>query len=162
MAAAASEKNGCLYITPNYNGENLLLPDSGEISKFVEATCYNVDMIVEKEGDTTVYTCTTLKAANGGLTRFITDEVRMYGAGTYRLTFRAKASAGCTLQAINYIEATKLYGHFPLSTAWKEYSFDLKITEENMSSPMFSFVICLKDSFPESYSLCDIKLVKAN
>ncbi|MBQ2709293.1 MAG: hypothetical protein IJF67_13580 [Clostridia bacterium] len=160
MAAEASERNGCLYITPNYNGENLLLPDSGEISKFVEATCYNVDMIVEKEGDTTVYTCTTLKAANGGMTRFITDEVRMYGAGTYRLTFRAKAASACTANVIGYIESKKSYTNFTLGTGWKEFSADLKFTEADMASPMFAFAFTLKDTIPASYSISDIRLVK--
>jgi len=160
MAAAASEKDGALYLTPVYNGENLLLADSGEISKFVEATCYNVDMIVEKEGDTTVYTCTTLKAANGGMTRFITDEVRMYGAGTYRLTFRAKAASACTANVIGYIESKKSYTNFTLGTGWKEFSADLKFTEADMASPMFAFAFTLKDTIPASYSISDIRLVK--
>lgn len=48
-------EDGSLVITPAYKGENLLLPDSGEISDFTEYSCWQVDLVVGGESGENVY-----------------------------------------------------------------------------------------------------------
>ncbi len=137
---AAKETDGCLYITPAYSGEDLLLPDVGEISRYTETTCYQVELLTQKDTDGDwIYVMQKNPNAPGvsaGIARFVTDEIKMYGAGTYTLKFRVKAStAGKINIAMSYDGVNTQYTSFKVhtkdvTTSWRDISVTFDITED--------------------------------
>ncbi len=148
-AKAVEEKNGSLYITPVYNGENLLLPDVGEVSRYTETTCYQVELLTQKDtdGDWIYIMQSNPKSpsVNAGIARIITDEIKMYGTGTYKLSFKVKASAAGEFKAaMSYDSEDTQYANFKVhtkavTTDWQTYSLNFDVTEDLVNGEIICF-----------------------
>lgn len=169
-AKAATEKNGSLYITPAYNGENLLLPDKGEISLYTESPSYQVDLLTEKDSDGDwIYVMQPNPKSpnvNAGIARFITDEIKMYGAGTYTLTFKVKASVEGKFKTSMYYDdedtqctAFKIHENV-VTTQWQTYSLDFEITDEIVMGDMIIFKFFSSGTILDRVFFTDIEMTK--
>lgn len=152
-------EDGSLVITPAYKGENLLLPDSGEISNFTEHTCYKVDLVVGEENGEYVYELKNIAAKSTGITRFITDEVRMYGAGKYTLSFDVKSESPGELSVIYYTDTTSKTTAIKATQEWKTLSVELDVKEGDADG-FVSFMIVSTSATQSPFSLKGFKLVK--
>lgn len=95
MAKAVKTDGNDLVLTPNYNGENLLLADSGVRSQFGESNPgYTFTNGTITDGVTQLHLSTGNNSAGDygyGLYFLLNEAVKKYGAGNYRLTFKAKS-----------------------------------------------------------------------
>ncbi len=162
------ESNGSLFVELKKPQGNLLLPDEGEISQITESTCYTVDLVVEQDGDGTVYTCYTHGngSTNGGASVIITDEIRSYGAGEYKLSFKARASNNGNVQYGFAIDDAMYYGrHYTnvtLTPEWQEYVYTINITEKMLNDAEL-FAIRIEGTTVnqiEFFSFKDLSLTK--
>ena len=136
LAKSISETDGgSLVIQPLYDGENLLLPDSGEISRWTELNCHQVNLVTKKDDDGLYYSLVSISGATAGMTRYFQDEAKMYGAGKYKLTFKVRAdeagivTAGYATETSNFL--TKSCNAGP---NWTEYSFEFTVKEEEAAA----------------------------
>ena len=133
---SAKIADGNLYITLKSPKGNLLLADEGKISQIAEAVCYTVELVTEGDDGDYIYYCYPhgSNVAIGGVTVAITDEIRMYGAGTYTVCFRAKASNASSFRygwtEDNAVKLTNNYQTNTIGTSWEEYEFTIDVTEE--------------------------------
>ena len=162
MAKAAEERDGALYITPNYNGENLFLADSGEISSFTESTCYELDLVTSKEGSETVYTVyNTKKTLNSGIQRIIAEEARKYGAGTYRVTFEGKASEEGKLRMLMFFKNAKsIEKTAAVGADWSKFTFEFTLTDEHLSDRVIAFAIKSGGTALNEFAVKNLELCK--
>ena len=164
MAKSAKERDGALYITPNYDGENLFLADSGEISRFTEATCYELDLVTSKDGGDTIYTVYNTKMTlNSGIQRIIAEDVRKYGAGTYRVAFEAKASEAGRLKAsVFFKKSGGIEQKLEVGTNWSEYTFEFSLDEDKLAERVIAFRISGSDKALEEFSVKNIRMYKVD
>ena len=103
MAKAVKTNGNNLVLTPNYNGENLLLADSGVLTQFGESNPgYTFTNGTITDGVTQLHFSTGVNSAGDydyGLYFLLNEAVKKYGAGTYRLTFKAKSDKTIKLTA---------------------------------------------------------------
>ena len=133
---SAKVLNGSLYITLKAPKGNLLLADEGKISQIAEATCYTVDMITEEDDGDYIYYCYPhgSNAAIGGISVDITDEIKMYGAGTYTVCFQAKSSNASSFRygwtEDNATKLTNNYQSNSIGSIWEDYEFTIEVNEK--------------------------------
>ena len=133
--ASAKVENGSLYITLKAPKGNLILDDEGKISQIAEATCYTVELVAEDDDGDHIYSCYPHGDSGiGGVSVAITDEIRMYGAGTYTVSFQAKASNTSNIRYgwsnDNAEKFTNNYMTAPIGEIWEDYEFTIDVTEE--------------------------------
>ena len=114
---------------------NLILDDEGKISQIAEATCYTVELVAEDDDGDYIYSCYPHGDSGiGGVSVAITDEIRMYGAGTYTVSFQAKASNTSNIRYgwsnDNAEKFTNNYMTAPIGEIWEDYEFTIDVTEE--------------------------------
>ena len=170
MKAGAAEsfeiKDGNLYLTPIYGGENLLLPDEGTISQISEAGCYKVDMVTEdNDGDYVYYLYDLRNYYTGGFSVMFTEEIKKYGAGEYEFRFRARGSSPLGVNAAWKYDTTYTYtrenNELSLSTSWKDFSITLKVDEKLIESgEMFIVSVVGMGSAYEYFAVKELELVK--
>ncbi len=136
-----------VVITPVVPRGNLLLPDEGEISYFSEAPSYTVDLVVkEEEGTKVYYMYDHGKYYTAALARSIVNDIKMYGAGTYTLSFMMKAPAetDVSIDVIYDTMAAKtslVKETAETETRWAEVSISFDVTEAMLDSEGFYFKI---------------------
>ena len=160
-------QNGNYYFEPCYDGEELLLPDEGEISRFSEAGSYQVDMEVESWNNDTVYVMYDHgNYFTGGVSRMITEEVQMYGAGKYELTFDicgyGSGIAHVNIKYDDYLEThTVLKETVSYLNSWHSFTFEFTVTEKMTDCEGAIFVITGdSNSKLPYYALKNFSLVK--
>ena len=145
------------------------MADEGEISQIAESTCYTVDLVVEQEGDETVYTCYSHGEGytNGGMSMIITDEIKAYGAGEYTLSFMARASVngnmrfGFTMDDAMYY--SKDYMNAVFTPEWQKFTYTMNVTEKMLNDAKL-FTIRIEGARVdqiESFSFKDLSLIKS-
>ena len=164
MCRGAETKNGSLYLTPNYDGENLLLPDSGEISHYARATG-GQQLCSKIEDGTVIYrTDNVVFKQWAGVRRYIGEEVAMYGAGTYRLTFRVRADAARpdALRVKTTLKNNDRFAYETISVTkdWTTYTYTFALSAGQITDPLVMFDINTLDKSVAWFELCDICLVK--
>ena len=164
-----SHTNSGIVITPNVPNGNLLLEDEGEISHFSEATSYTVDLVVEEEdGEKRYYMYDHGKYYKPGIARTITNEVMMYGAGTYTLTFEAKAPDSARISTnVRYDTEpalkTIVTHNEDIDGRWCEVEVTFEITEEMIENNMgiyFSVELVKEISTREWFAARNFTLTK--
>ena len=167
-AKAVEVKNNDLYITPVYNGENLLLPDEGEISYWSEETCFHVDLVTEVEDGDVTYIMKSFKNKNfsGGISRKITNEVKMYGAGTYTLTFEIRGEVSSNVKFAYALDdadtalAIKMRD-VSVEPRWNEVEIDIVVSEGDIQADSITFYLRMNGDPDLTYfEMRDIELVK--
>ncbi len=151
-------------VTPVCDGRSLLLPDRGEISHFYETSNWLVDLVVEHEDDKTVYSAKNIRSKWAGFARMITREIKEYGEGTYRLSFKARGTQSGQLRFCFEYENMKEIKidrqFFDVTEAWGEYSFDLPATRDVLDANSVCFGFCGGEELMPGFDVCDIELVK--
>ena len=167
--------NGNLTITPvtPSTTTNLIVQNKGVITREFEVTCYHIDM-VQNKGDGVIYAYPYgTNQYNGGIGFVITDEVRMYGAGTYKLTFQARCQA---LSGGKYTPLRMMYRYdtqekyidaakkVTLTGSWAEYTYSFTVTEAMLENGIdFSALLWAADNVPvEYYAVKGITLTKVS
>ncbi len=151
-------------ITPVCDGKNLLLPDSGEISHFYETSNWMVDLVTLYEGNKLYYQATNLRSKWAGFARMITREIKEYGEGTYRLSFKARACQKGQLRVGFEHENWKYQNidrrYFDVDEEWRTLSFDFEATHEVVDANSVIFAFCNGDEIIPTFDICDIELIK--
>ncbi len=142
----AQVRSGDLHITMKQKKGNLLTPDEGKISRISENVCFQVDLVVEHEGDDTIYACYAHRdECRGGISIMVTPEVKMYGAGEYTFTFDARCDEGedgklyyglVRDNADNYYRTD---AESSLTGDWSRLSVTMSVTEDMLRDPLFIF-----------------------
>ena len=164
LCKSAATKNGNLYLTPQYNGENLLLADSGEISHYARATG-GQQLCSKVENGTVIYrTDNVVFKQWAGVRRYIGDETAMYGAGTYKLTFKVRADSART-NALRVKTTLKnndrfTYKNISVTKDWTVFEYTFDLTAEQITDPLMIFDINTLDKSVVWFEVCDLTLVK--
>ncbi|MBO5279934.1 MAG: hypothetical protein J6B55_01810 [Clostridia bacterium] len=141
-ASNVAVSGGNLTITPVAPSAttNLIIQNSGLVTREYESTCYNIDL-VQKDG--VMYAYPTSSGYNGGICYNMTEEIRMYGAGTYKITLKAMCQindggAYSPVKLIfNYDTAAKYTKNekaFTLTADWTEYTYEFTVTEDMLKN----------------------------
>ena len=143
MAKEVAFEERSVCIIPNDNTKNLLLPDCGVISKFTEYICYASHVIAMNENGEIFYrTVNTHSHREIGVFRMIDEEIRTYGAGTYRLTFEARAPKSETVVAqILYSSRVALEQGIDVDENWREGAIEVEISADDVTDPKIAMVI---------------------
>lgn len=166
MCKKAEMRNGSLYLTPQYNGENLLLADSGEISHYARATGGQQLCSTVENGKTVYRTDNVVNKQWAGVRRYIGNETAMYGAGTYRLSFRVRADAA-RKDALRVKTTLKnndpfTYEKISVTTDWSLYEYTFSLNADQITDPLMMFDINTLDRAVVWFEVCDVTLVKVN
>ncbi len=164
LCKTAETKNGNLYLTPQYNGENLLLPDSGEISHYARATG-GQQLLSKVENGTVIYrTDNVVYKQWAGVRRYIGDETAMYGAGTYKLTFmvRADSARSDAIRAKFTLKNndTFTYKNYSLTKNWTLCEYTVTLSEMQVNDSLISFDINTLDKSVVWFEVANLTLVK--
>lgn len=144
MAKSIAMEENRLIVTPNDNSGNLLLPDSGIVSKFTEHVCYSAHLVTLQEKGETVYRIiNTFKVTSVGIFRIVAEEVRKYGAGIYRLTFDVRSEEQKPVRAmIDFSNGSAAEKCYDLHPDWSTYSLDVTVTEADLEETKIAMIIC--------------------
>lgn len=144
MAKAVTLAENKLTVTPNDNTGNLLLPDSGIISKFTERVCYDSHMVVLRENGETIYrVINTANNPSVGIFRIVAGEVRKYGVGTYRLSFEVRSDEQKQIRAmIDYSNGPAAEALFDMQPDWHTCELDVTVTEADLDETKIAVIIC--------------------
>ncbi len=166
LCKSATTRNGNLYLIPQYSGENLLLADSGEISHYARATG-GQQLCSKVENGTVIYrTDNVVFKQWAGVRRYIGDETAMYGAGTYKLTFKVRADSAKTdalRVKITLKENDRFnYEKFSVTKDWTLQEYTFTLTESQITDPLMMFDINTYEKSVVWFEVCDLTLVKVN
>ena len=162
-AKKAEVKGNALVVTPYYNGEDLLLPDSGDIPYYVEAIAYQVDMTAENVDGETVYHIFNVGKNGAGMVRDITSEIKMYGNGKYVLEFEVSGNGNLsTRYSLGTTEATKNIVQTKMSMVpgWNRVRIEVDVTFAESEFVYFAFRIEASDLSVSSFDVKNITLKK--
>ena len=91
----------------------------------------------------------------------VTNEVRKFGAGKYRFSFKAKASENGSLNIlVSYKKADTVVQTVKVGEKYTEYVFEFEVTEALLKEKTINLVVCGADKPLESFSIKDISLSK--
>lgn len=144
MAKAVTLAENKLAVTPNDNAGNLLLPDSGIVSKFTEYVCYASHLVVLRENGEIIYrVINTANHFEAGIFRIVAEEIRKYGAGTYRLSFDVRSDEQKQVLAmIDYSNGPAAEKLFDMQPDWHTCELDVTVTEANLDETKIAMFIC--------------------
>ena len=142
-ASNVAVSNGNLTITPVAPSAttNLIVQNAGLVTREYESTCYNIDLVQQ---DGVMYAYPTSSGYNGGICYNMTEEIRMYGAGTYKISLKAM----CVINdggkytpvslIFNYDTAAKSVTSnrvsYTLTGDWVEYTYEVTVTEDMLKN----------------------------
>ena len=131
--ASARITNGSLYVTLKAPKGNLFLPDESQVSQIAEQTAWTVDMVTEDNDGDYIYTCHAHdEDVNGGLSIKITEEIKMYGAGTYTFAFQMRGSNNGGIKygwTMDDFDSTKTsYTTTNVESMWDDYEITINVT----------------------------------
>ena len=165
MAKEVKTEGNNLIITPNYNGENLILADvTSTMSPFTKLNSYQETAVV-KEGNTSVYHITDVGATSGtiGLNYVMNEAVKKYGTGTYKVTFMAKTDASgqivTTINRGNVVEAYKS-STTNVGTEWTACTLEFDISNTLIGEAQVYLTIKGALGNVSEFYIKDISLVK--
>ncbi len=159
-AKSAVVSGGNLTVTPvaPSASTNLIVQNSGLVTREFETTCYHIDL-VQNKGDGVMYAYPHSKQYNGGIGYNITEEVKMYGAGEYTFKLKARCvplegGAYSPYQFVFVYDTNQKYTtanstKYTLTGNWVEYSYTFEVTEEMLQDARgFTFYATATGSVP--------------
>ena len=155
-----------IYLVPIQNGQNLLFPEEGEVSRYSEISCYQVELVVEKEDDNPVYYMHNYRNRNtGGISRFIHNEIKTYGQGTYEFSFKMKGSGEGIVNMLimhdTIMQSTRTNKELNVDDEWMTYTVKLDITADIVMCESYFIAIQGTNKAPLDYfAIKDFSLVK--
>ncbi|MBO5280612.1 MAG: hypothetical protein J6B55_05270 [Clostridia bacterium] len=164
-AVKAGKRRDFFEIIPAYNGENLFKEDQGEVSHWGEQVCYMVDLVTERDENGEIYySCQRIRNRDAGMNRFITEAVKMYGAGSYKVSFSCRAQEKGSLRfGVSYDDwqyATGYCNSFDVSTEWQSVSFDIEVDEDMVRGQSVSFRVISGETLMPRFDAKDFRLTK--
>ena len=167
MAKEVKTEGNNLVITPNYNGENLILPDTGIQSQFTEMVAGHMEITAVKEGNTTVIHITRNTASSTvvGINCLINEAIKKYGTGNYRLTFDAKSTEAEQITAtIGYGAESMVHKSTTVAvgTDWTACSLDFGIRTLQLNQSQIRFSITGVWADVAEFDVKNICLVKVS
>ncbi|MBO5280610.1 MAG: hypothetical protein J6B55_05260 [Clostridia bacterium] len=162
MAEDCEIAGNCVVLTPVYNGENLLLPDTGDIPYYIEAIAYMVDMTAENTDGETVYSLFNAAKNGSGLSRDLTDEVKMYGNGTYVLEFEIRGNGTARARNSLYTSDDTSSKSYPinLSGGWQTVRVEMDVDFDLNDFESYSFSITTNDDSTSTFDVKNITVTK--
>ncbi len=163
MAKSVKLLDNDLVITPVYNGEELYLADEGLISRYTEYICYNIHLETSLENDETVYTVLNHnKSTGGGIHRQINEEVKKYGAGSYRLTLDLKGGENGKLKTFLKLRSTpeRDPAVYDVTTEWQSFEYNFDISKTDVDEKIIALIITGDTKFLPTYHAKNMKLKK--
>ena len=156
MAKAIEIYDNNIIITPNYNFENLILSDTGIISKFTEVCCYACHLIVINEDDIIYRIINTRNHVTVGVFRSLSEEIKKYGEGEYQLDFSVRTKKQEVIKAgIDYSLYEPIFELIQVFPEWREYSLKIKVDKDHLEDPRISMMIYGNGETP--FEVIDIK-----
>ena len=137
-ASSVLVSGSTLTITPvaPSSTTNLIVQNAGLITREYEAVCYMIDL-VQKDG--VMYGYPTGSQYNGGICYNMTEEIKMYGAGTYKISMKAMCkindggsyTTGRIVFDYEYKDAVKTdkRTNITLTGDWVEYTYEVTVTQ---------------------------------
>ena len=169
-ASAVSVSGGNLKITPvaPSSSTNLIVQNKGVITREFEVTCYHIDLVQQ---DGVMYAYPHGKQYDGGIGYVITDEVKMYGAGTYKLTLKARCQAqeggGYTPVKLTYRYDTMAQYYtksqdYTLTDSWQEYTLEFTVTSDMIANGIgfAAYIAAYNNVLVEYYAVKDMTVTK--
>lgn len=166
MAKAVKTDGNNLVLTPNYNGENLLLPDSGLRSQFGESyPGYTFTNGTITDGVTQLHLYTGVDSPGDygyGLYILLNEAVKKYGAGNYRLTFKAKSDQATKLTtSIRYgMGNATVTAKMTAGENWTEGTLNFNVSASYQNQLQIAIFIVAEWARDGSFDLTDLCLVK--
>ncbi len=162
MAEDGEIVGNSVVLTPVYNGENLLLPDSGDIPYYIEAIAYMVDMTAETTDGETVYNLFNAAKNGSGLSRDLTDEVKMYGNGTYVLEFEIRGNGAARARHVLYTSDDNSSKVYPISMSggWQTMRVEMDVNFNLNDFESYSFSITTNDDTTSAFDVRNITVTK--
>lgn len=168
MAKEIKTEANNLIITPKYTGENLILPDSGIISQFTEIRASHMEIVANREGDSTVLHITG-DAGNKsdviGIHYLLNEAVKKYGPGDYRVTFKAKSTG------LEQIKVTVGYGmestvhrtsNINIGSGWLDCSMDFSVAQNIVNQAQIRLTITASWADVSEFDIKDICIIKVS
>ncbi|MGN0173328.1 MAG: carbohydrate binding domain-containing protein [Acutalibacteraceae bacterium] len=163
--------------------ENLLLNSDFEDGETLDWICYMFSALNEKEGKDGVGKSMLVTphkkylSNDTGISQYITDDLWKNGAGTYRLQADIKLNTdymgydyqdnnvvmGITNSAWSLRSTTSIRQAFEISDEWQTFSFDIEISESNLSkySNAYFFIgACVNTKSLKSFYVDNVSMVK--
>ena len=167
MAKKVATDGNRLILTPNDTDGNLLLPDAGILSQFTEIRPGHMELTAKQENGATVIhvTANAGKTDVTGIHCLLNEAVKKYGAGTYRVTFKAKSDQSVPLTVtIGYgLETVTLKsGSVTVGTEWTAGSLDFSVAANLLEQPQIRLTITGAWAKDLAFDLTGICLVKLN
>ncbi len=164
FAKAVEVRGSTVKITPVYNGENLILPDSGAVSKYTEHICYASHLLALRCGKAWVYRIlNTNMNKMAGIFRLLCEEIKKYGCGTYRLCFEARSDEKGRIRAIiDYSGCEGCEQVYDIGPEFCGCSLDIPIGELQLSQAKLAMIICSAETALKMFDIKNISLVKIN
>ncbi|HBF14782.1 MAG TPA: hypothetical protein DDW30_03700, partial [Clostridiales bacterium] len=167
MAKEVRTDGNRLILTPNSTGGNLLLPDTGILSRFTEIRAGHMELTAKRENGVTVIhvTANAGKTDVTGIHCLLNEAVKKYGVGTYRVTFKAKSDESVPLTvSIGYgLESVTLKsGTVTAGTEWTAGSLEFSVAANLLEQPQLRLTITGAWAKDLMFDLTDISLIKIN
>lgn len=167
MAKEVKTDGNNLVLTPNYNGENLILADSGILSQFSESNPgYTYLSGTMKNGVSELHLSTGTGSTSGGygLYLLLNEAVKKYGAGSYRLTFRvksgkeAKMTAGIRYGMGNLVNTSTVTA----GKNWTEGTVNFNVSSVYLKQSQIALLLTTDWTLNGSFDLTDFCLIKVS
>ncbi len=102
MVSAQGTTAKGLYITPNNLGGNLFIKDGEELNRFskVYNSTTRLHGYTGSDG-ATIYQVQKTSSGSSGISRSMIEEIKMYGEGTYTVSFYARGDASLTCELLH-------------------------------------------------------------
>ena len=162
MAEECEIVGNSLVLTPVYDGENLLLSDSGDIPYYIEAIAYMVDMTAETIDGETVYSIFNAAKNGAGMSRDLTDVVKMYGNGTYVLEFEIRGNGAARARHVLYTSDDNSSKSYPISMSggWQTVKVEMNVNFDLHNFESYSFSITTNDDTTSSFDVRNVTVTK--
>ena len=165
MVKEVKTDGNSLILTPNYSGENLILPDSGILSQFAQSNPPHMEIVAEKKGDSVQLHLTANEAQTGGFGLYclLNEAIKKYGTGTYRLMFKAKSDKEIKLTAgIGYGMGSTARNEITVTagTDWVDGTLDFRISSADQKQLQIYMKIGCDWAKDAQFDLTDICLTK--
>lgn len=165
MAKAVKTDGNTLTLTPNYSGENLILLDSGILTQFGQSNPGAQTILGSVEnGATVLHIKATASSTSYGLYCLLNEAIKKYGAGSYRLTFKAKSNdnlqltAGIAYGSGNAMPTTKVTA----GANWTEATLNFSVSSVYQKQLQIRLIIDTAWARDTAFDLTDICLIKVS
>ena len=168
LAKYVEKKDNQLILTPHYNGENLILADTGLLSCFTEIRASHMELVGTKNENSTTFHITGDVANKSdviGVHCLLNEAVKKYGTGNYRLTFKAKSTGLEQITvAVGYGSESTVHksANMSIGSDWLDCSMDFSIAQNVMNQAQIRLTITASWADVLEFDIKDVRLVKVS